>query len=292
MPDRLLHQPGKGVSIPALLCVVALGAAPAARAQPGPEVWRFTHALTAPWGQPPPGRPRLAGQTLTLAHDSLRGPAPLSCTPARVTTLRLPAPGLFEGNLPAPAQEAATALGVTGFPVESTRVTCRNAGFDFHRVDAHTLLVGIDNRVWSLSATPGTRAPADSPSGMVQRLLETHFGGDMGFTPASVAAKKKWLSPALRRAVAAYLTRPASPDDVPAIDGDPFTDSQEYPTRFAVDNAVIQDASARVAVDFADAGRTIRLGYHLIRTPQGWLLDDIIDSRQGSLRALLTQPAR
>lgn len=292
MPDPCLRSRRNAVCGRWLLWAAVLVGVTPAQAQPAPEVWRFTHALVAPWGPPPPGTPRLAGRTLALTDHGLRGPAPLNCAPAQVTSLPLPAQGLFEGQLPAPADRAAKALGFTRFPVESLRVTCGNAGFDFHRVDAQTLLVGIDHRIWSLSRTAGTQAAADAPSGVVQRFLERHFGGDMAFTPASVAPKKGMLSPAMRRAVAAYFARPASPDEVPEINGDPFTDSQEYPTRFAVDDAVIQGASARVAVRLADAGREIRLWYHLTRARQGWQVDDVVDSRQGSLRALLAPPAR
>jgi hypothetical protein len=38
-------------------------------------------------------------------------------------------------------------------------------------------------------------------------------------------AHEPWLSAGLRARIARYLAKPSSPDEAPAIDGDPFTDS-------------------------------------------------------------------
>jgi hypothetical protein len=256
-------------------------------------LWRITHSVPAPWAAVVDASvaavPNHAGQTLVLDETALRGPGPLDCAPARVELLRVSAEGLFEGNLPAPAEEAARALGIAAFPVDQVRVTCANAAFDFHHVDSQTLLLGLDNRVWTLSCAPGALAAPDAPSGVVQRLLELHYGGAMGFTPATVDAKRRFLTQALVRDTADYFDRPVPPDDVPVLNGDPFTDSQEYPTRFAVSDADVEAGSARVPVRFADAWREYVLEFHLVRGVDGWQVDDVLDREHRSLRAVLAE---
>jgi hypothetical protein len=267
----------------------------AAHADDAGETWRVTHSRLAPWYVADPStlsaQPDLTGRMLTIAADALRGPGMLDCAPTRVERIEVPAEGLFEGNLPGPAENSARALGFSTFPVAGIRVTCANAGFDFHFADAESLLFGLDNRVWFLSRAPGATAAPDSPPGVVQRLLETHFGGDLGFTPASVAAKSTFLSAALRRAMDAYFARPFPEDEAPDIDGDPFTDSQEYPARFAVGAAAEEGGFARVPVRFADGWREYTLEYRLVQEDGGWRLDDVTDGTGASLRALL-QDAR
>jgi hypothetical protein len=270
-----------------LFATLTIAATTATLAGPAAESWRITHALPAPWSDAPPVGRDLAGQALTFDDGALRGPEPLQCEPARIEPVDLPAAGLFEGNLPAPAGDRARALGLSAFPVETRRVTCPDAGFDFHRADADTLLIGLDNRVWVLSRAAGATAAPDSPTGVVQRFLELHFSGDMAFTPASVAARADFLTPALQRKVVTYFSRPVPEDEVPAINGDPFTDSQEYPTRFAVGEATIEGATAHLPVRFGDGWRSYVLRYRLLQEGTVWRVDDVIPTTGDGLRAAL-----
>lgn len=252
--------------------------------------WRFTHALAAPWGAPLAGSAELAGQTLRLTARSMAGPAPLDCGgAARLEATAYPAEGLFQGGLPAPATPAAQALGLGKFPVEGLRVTCDQGSFEFHQADADTLLLGLDNRVWTLSRAAGARVSADSPAGRVQALLERHFSGDMGFDAGTAQTKAPFQSKALNRRFAAYLAQPRSPDRVPPIDGDPYTDSQEYPTRFAVGPARMQHNRARVPVRFADGWSQRTVIYELAREAGAWRVDDLEYGSGGRLGALLRQ---
>jgi hypothetical protein len=242
--------------------------------------WRFTHsmAFTGPEPQPPKDKTGLTGRSLRIDDGKLIAPHPFTCESAKWETLQAPAEGLFEGALAAPAKEAAQALGIVTLPATLRRVTCSNAGFDFIQADDETLLTALDHRIWSLSNTPGTRAKADAPEGVVQSLLEAHFAADRGFLPRLVANKNRWMSTALRKAIATYFAKPRPQDEVPPIDGDAFTDSQEGPTRFAVGAARSEDGNqkrAEVVVRFADAWSTKRLTYALVREPAGWKVDDI-----------------
>jgi hypothetical protein len=84
------------------------------------------------------------------------------------------------------------------------------------------------------------------------------------------------------------------PDEVPYFDGDPFTNSQEYPAWFAVGSSTREGASANVKVTFYFGRGTRgepRTSTVLVRQEAGrWRIDDIIDSTGKSLKKLLGRP--
>lgn len=277
-----------------LSCLGAALGSDAACAQADNRVeshWRITHAVTAPWApaasSPNMAQPSWVGRALTFQTKAVRGPGVLTCSHAVIEPTQYPAEGLFQGSLPAPATTAAQALGIMLLPLTGVRLTCDNGMFEFHRVDADTLLLGLDNQVLTLSRAPGALAEANSPEGRVQRLLEAHFKGDMGFTPASTERKQDWLSKGLKHRVALYFAKPVSADEVPVINGDPFTASQEYPTRFAVNKASVSGSSAEVPVRFADAYRNRSVTYRLVRERDVWRLDDLLYEQGETLQGLL-----
>lgn len=241
--------------------------------------WRFTHSMAGPWAQGEHPVQPFAGKTLSIAAGTARGPSVYACGRARVEPTRSPHEGLFQGALPAPATRAAQSLGIGPGPVPGWSLTCDTGLFEFHRIDADTALTALDNRVWVLSRAPGARATAAAPEGRVQSLLERHFAGTMAFDPATVAAKRPWLSAALQQRVAAYFAKPRRRDQVPPINGDPFTDTQETPTRFAVQAASVEGERARVPVRFADAFSQRGVTYLLVREGGRWRVDDLADSR-------------
>jgi hypothetical protein len=213
-------------------------------------------------------------------------PAPIACDRAKYEWLFGPAEGLFEGGLPAPAADAARALGLGNGPYATLRVSCSNAGFDFHRAGNGTMLLGLDNVVWTLMPTRSAATPAE----IVQEMLVTHFTHDMGFTRESVAAKSAFLSTTLRARLAAWFAKPQSPDDAPEINGDPFTNSQEYPDRFTLDRALPTPRRTVIPVHFADADSKSRVDYVLVREGQQWLVDDVMDERDVSVFASAVLP--
>lgn len=284
---------GSGSGLPAgigrrvaLLAALTLTLSPAWGADTDADVWRLTHWIAAPWGPPVGPVPDWAGQTLTLAGERQRGPGPLACERARVEPLQMPHEGLFQGGLPAPADRSAQALGIGVPPVTGWRVSCDSGVFDFHRVDDDTALIGIDNRVWTLSRAPGTRAVPASPAGRVQTLLERHFARGPGTALQDLASRGPWLSQGLLRAFERQASRPRKSDEVPTINGDPFTDAQEYPTRFAVGHAVADARRASVPVRFADAHGRRTLVYRLVHERGQWRLDDIDYGNGDNLRSL------
>ena len=89
-----------------------------------------------------------------------------------------------------------------------------------------------------------------SPAGVAHAFYRYHFAHDMAFTRAAVRNRARWLSPDLLVLCRAYFARPSPADEPPEIDGDPFTDSQEYPSSFLVGAATIAGDTALVPVTF------------------------------------------
>jgi hypothetical protein len=132
------------------------------------------------------------------------------------------------------------------------------------------------------------RAPAEAPAAVARAFYAFHFAHDMAFTEASVGRRRRWLSPDLLAGCRAYFARPGKPDEVPAIDGDPFTDSQEYPQGFEVGDATVRGDTARVPVTMTwprNERRIVTL--ELARTAGVWLIADVRYASGPTLRERL-----
>lgn len=290
MPNRT------AVSMLALLLAVPATGADADPPAGLADTFRYAVGRVAPWV--PEARvadvratiPLLQGRDIRFARAAVASPSPLACEPARYETLSVPAAGLFEGGLPEPTTDAA-ALGLPAADIASVRITCPNAGFDLHRAADDQWLVALDNVIWTLDRSPGARALPDRPEHPVQLLLEAHFMGDMAFGRESGWRLVQRGTPALAAAVERALAATPPADEPPPINGDPVTDSQEYPARFAVGVATIDDGRARVPVAYADAARERRVTFVLDGAAGAWRIDDIEYADGGSLRALLAEQA-
>lgn len=253
--------------------------------------FRVSRGIAAPWitDGPAPDTRAWLGATLTFGAKSFDAPSGLACNDARYAADLRPAEGLFQGGLPAPAKDAAARLGLVSQPVHSVDLTCATGVFDFHWGTPDALLLALDNVIWVLDRSPGARAPEQSPEGAVQRLLEIHFAGDMGFLPAHYAAKRGWTTAALDTAVDAYFAHPFPRDEVPPIDGDPITGTQEYPVFFSVREARIEGDAARVPVRYDDGYVARHVEFVLVREPDAWRVDDIRYDDGASFRAWLRE---
>jgi hypothetical protein len=141
----------------------------------------------------------------------------------------------------------------------------------------------------SVLAADGKAANAQTPRAVVQQLFADHFMHDMGFTTASVARKRAWMTQGLNQEIDAYFQRPMPKDEPPVIDGDPFTNTQEYPTTFQVGDAVMDGAKANVPVvmTIGPARRTVKA--QTVRQGTGWLIDDLVYEDGSTFRALLNE---
>lgn len=254
----------------------------------GPEAWRIVDGFVAPWAQAggaAPDAAALQGSRVEFAADRVVGSAPLACDDAAYELAVTPAEGLFQGSLPAPAEASARAVGVPRLPVLTLQVSCDGGVFDYHFVTSDTLLVALDNLIWRLAPEPGSPTPA----GAVRELLLEHMTGDMGFTPALLAPKRRWLSADLATRIEEYFARSRPADEVPPINGDPFTDSQEFPTRFRLGDVRADGDAAEVRVIFSDAYREWPVGMRLRRIADAWLLDDSVYRDGSTFRGILSE---
>ena len=128
---------------------------------------------------------------------------------------------------------------------------------------------------------------AVGPATVVQALFSDHFKHERGFTKASVARKAKWLSTDFLNLLNVELDRRANPNEAPTIDGDPFTDSQEYPKRFVVGKAEIRGDVTRIPVIFTGNGHRRTIAVRLLETTDGWRVDDLFYEDGKTLRSRL-----
>ncbi len=157
---------------------------------------------------------------------------------------------------------------------------------------AHTGTAALAVALATALLLPAVAVPqqaGNSAETMVRAFYAYHLTHNIGFTPAAVRRRAQWLSPGLIARCRAYFARPARPDDVPPIDGDPFTDSQEYPGAFRVGPTTVAGDTARVRVTLIWAGRERRT-VTVVLVPAGgaWRIDDVRYGPGPSLRALLS----
>lgn len=251
--------------------------------------WRVTRARVAPWvyrAKLTSGNRSWIGRTITFAPGRVTGPGVLNCGRARYTATRVPAPLLFQGALTAPTADAAD-LGIVALPAPGARLRCDTGVFELHRADASTLLIALDNVIYTLDRSPGALAPDTAPAGVVERLLEHHFAGPMRFDAATLKGYAPWLTTKLRERIAAYFAKPNDGSEVPTVNGDPFTDSQEPPTRFSVALGIVRGEAAAVPVRITFQRRSRVVTYVLRRDGGAWRVDDLRFERRGTLTRLL-----
>jgi hypothetical protein len=251
--------------------------------------WRIERSALAPWVRHArtvsPNR-RWVGLTVTFAPARVDGPGVLRCGRARYVPTSVMADALFQSALSAPTADA-DRLGLASMPVPGTSVRCDTGVFEFHRADETTMLVALDDVIYTLSRAPGALAADSTPAAVVERMLEHHFAGGMSFTAAQLEYHAAYLTPGLKERIRRYLAKPSDPSEVPAINGDPFTDSQEYPTRFAVGMGAVRGDAALVPVRFA-FGRGSRVVEYIMRRERGgWRVNDVRYPRRGTLTQLL-----
>lgn len=276
---------GSGLSVAAAISTPATPQAPEGR-------FRVSRGLSAPWLEqalPAPALQAWIGRQVEFGTTRFSIPALPECNDARYETGLRPPEGLFQGGLPAPAAEAAARLGITRDTIASVTVNCELGLFDLHWATPDALMLAFDNVIWVLDRSPGALAPDGAPERTVQELLERHFGGDMGFTPETIAPQRGFLTASLQQAIDAYFAHPHPQDEPPPINGDPITDAQEYPVLFSVREASIDGARARVPVRYDDGHRSRLVHFVLAREAGAWHVDDLAYEYGGSLREALAE---
>lgn len=138
--------------------------------------------------------------------------------------------------------------------------------------------------------TQQSQKPA-SPPQRVASFLKFHLSRDNGLTVKNLEARKVWLTPTLYRALKREIERQTAfqakhPDEVPFINGDVFTDSQEAPTSYRVASAKGHDV--QVQYKFGPSVRHVR--YRMLLSPakakQEWLIEDVIADGRSLMKTL------
>lgn len=163
--------------VTALMCATALTAcSPAAEEKPaaaeasGPDAitphnplfgeWEMTAARIAPWwdgkGDEPAPNPAMAHISFSAAKST--GSPLVACDKPHYAVNLVPQRGLFEGNLPEPAKDAA-AIGFKDSSVSVISFSCeandRDVSLDFPMIDDDSIALGLDNVVYTYKRTGG-----------------------------------------------------------------------------------------------------------------------------------------
>jgi hypothetical protein len=145
------------------------------------------------------------------------------------------------------------------------------------------------------------RAPAASPRQTAQSFYRFHLAHGMEFTERNLRQRRRWLTAELYDLLREEFRKEAErakahPDEAPFIEGDPFTDSQEYPKSFRVGNYISSGGSSVVKVVFIGEGRaprgreerTVSVTMRLVGAR--WLIGNIKGAGGEDLLTLLRRP--
>jgi hypothetical protein len=119
------------------------------------------------------------------------------------------------------------------------------------------------------------------PAATVKAFYAFHFQRKCDFSLASLRLEHKWLDESLYSLLVAALKKPAKPDEVPDLEGDPFTNSQDAPNSFQVGDSKTDAKSASVAVSFfwkmkGKITDQTKIEVKLIKTATSWKISNII----------------
>lgn len=119
--------------------------------------WKVTEAKIAPWhdgtGAAPATDPALQGKTIIFSAHATGGSSVVACKNAIYTVSMIGPDMLFEGGLKNPEKDA-VALRFRGDRIETLNIGCNSKSgdmeLDFPMVDRDTLLLGLNNMVYTL----------------------------------------------------------------------------------------------------------------------------------------------
>ena len=138
-------------------------------------------------------------------------------------------------------------------------------------------------------------SPQDAALRAVRSFYAFHLAHNKGFTVRSVQLRKRFLTGEFYGLLLKELKRQAAetkahPDEVPNFDGDPFTDSQEYPDSYRAGKAETNGDLSKVTVTLLWSARTSRgrdkrdIVVEVTKSGAGWLINDIINNEGSRLR--------
>ena len=137
----------------------------------------------------------------------------------------------------------------------------------------------------ALAALPlAARAQDQPPLAFLQGLYEPYKKPDFKGQPYWEG--RRFFVSDLAQAIERDFEQAKKRNEVPTLDGDPFIDAQDWSiASFGYAVSAQPGGLAAGVVTFTNSGKPKQLALFLVRTPQGWRIDDIV-SRGSSLRAL------
>lgn len=141
-----------------------------------------------------------------------------------------------------------------------------------------------------ISASAGGQAPTSDPATRAVRAFYTyHLAHNKDFNVRNLQLRKRFLTAELYDLLMKQLKKQAAeakahPDEAPDYEGDPLTDSQEYPDSFRVGKSESSEDTAKVSVTLLWSARTSRgkdkrdIAVEVTKVGSGWLIKDIINS--------------
>ena len=140
-----------------------------------------------------------------------------------------------------------------------------------------------------------TASSRDAASRAVRSFYTFHLARNKDFTVRNVRLRKRWLTPELYKLLLNELKREAEhskthPDEAPYFEGDPLTDSQEYPDSFRMGKTEVSADRAKVTVTLLWSSRTSRgrdkrdIVVEAVKNRGGWVINDIINNEGSRLQ--------
>jgi hypothetical protein len=138
------------------------------------------------------------------------------------------------------------------------------------------------------SASSQTKTGA--PTQVVRSFYRYHFSHDHNFLKRNISRRRQWLSPVLFRLLMnefrrdeEYASAHPGYSYVPYMEGDPFTDSSEFPTSFRIGHVKTTGSKSIVNVVLLWSARSSRgrdqknLEIRLSKVRGKWLVDNIVN---------------
>ena len=144
-------------------------------------------------------------------------------------------------------------------------------------------------------AGPTAASPRDAAVRAVRSFYTFHLARNKDFTTSNMRLRRRFLTAELYKLLLDELKREAEqskahPDEAPYFEGDPLTDSQEYPDSFRVGKAEMSGDRVKVTVTLLWSARTSRgrdqrdIVVEVTRSGASWLINDIINNTGSRLQ--------
>jgi hypothetical protein len=142
---------------------------------------------------------------------------------------------------------------------------------------------------WIVPLAPPALADEATPQAFLTALYQRYEAKSFpGIDYADKRVLQRYFEPSLIALIIADQAAAKKRDEVPALDGDPFIDAQEWKiTQLAITTQADGADKATGSVIFRNFNKPEKLVVRLVRLKAGWRIADIVWP-EGSLRGLYT----